>query len=50
MAERKEIICKCGRLLGTTLSSGGAGTKVCPSCKRRIRYEIAGRRVHVSYV
>lgn len=50
MAEKKEIVCKCGRLLGTTTNSSGAGTKVCPSCKRRIRYDVTPSRVHVSYV
>lgn len=50
MAEKKEIVCKCGKLLGTTTNSSGGGTKVCPSCKRRIRYDVTPTRVHVSYV
>lgn len=50
MAESKEIVCKCGRLLGTTSASSGAGTKVCPSCKKRVHYQIGPNKVHTSYV
>lgn len=50
MAEKKEIVCKCGKLLGTTISTGGAGTKVCPCCKKRVRYEITPTKVYTSYV
>lgn len=50
MAERKEIVCKCGRLLGTTSSQSGAGTKICPSCKKKVRYDITPNKVYTSYV
>lgn len=49
MRERKEIIRKCGKLLGSTSNSSGGGTKMCPSCKRRIRYDVTPTRVYVSY-
>lgn len=49
MNERKDIVCKCGKLLGYTTNSSGGGTKVCPSCKRRIRYDITPTKVYVSY-
>lgn len=54
MIEKKPIECKCGRLLGYATRNTGARTKVCPSCKRRIRYEVSRTStsitVHVSYV
>lgn len=45
----KPIVCKCGKLLGTTSNTRDGGTKVCPSCKRRIRYDVTPEKVYVSY-
>lgn len=50
MAERKPIVCKCGKLLGHTSSVGGSGTRTCPSCKKRVRYDITPTKVYTSYV
>lgn len=51
MAERikKNIVCPCGRLLGTNQNSSGGGTKVCPSCKRKVRYEVTPTHIYVHY-
>lgn len=49
MATKKPIKCPCGRLLGETSQNHGAGTKVCPSCKKRVRYDITESKVHTCY-
>lgn len=49
MGAKKEIVCPCGRLLGYTTQNSGAGTKTCPACKRRVRYDCGETRVHTSY-
>jgi len=46
----KQIKCKCGALLGTTSNSSGGGQKVCPSCKKRVRYQVTPTSVHTSYI
>lgn len=48
--KKKDIVCKCGKLLGTTTNFSGGGTKVCPSCKKRVRYDVTPTGVHTSYV
>lgn len=50
MGEKKDIVCPCGRLLGSTANSSGGGTKVCPSCKKRVHYDITPARVYTSYM
>lgn len=50
MAERKDIVCMCGHYFGFTTNSSGGGTKNCPSCKRKIRYDVTPTKVYVSYV
>lgn len=50
MAEKKEIVCPCGKLLGTTTNSSGGGTRMCPCCKRKVRYDVGPTRVHTAYV
>ena len=49
MQEKKAIVCKCGKLLGTTTNNSGGGTKVCPSCKRKIEFDVTPTKVYVSY-
>ena len=46
--EKMPIVCKCGKVLGQATNNSAAGTKVCPSCKRKIRYEVSGGRVYIS--
>lgn len=50
MRIRKDIVCPCGKLLGSTMNESGGGTKVCPSCKKRVRYDCSKDRVYTSYV
>ena len=50
MVEKLPVKCPCGRLVKTTPTNIGAKTMICPSCKRRIRYEVVGNKVYVSYV
>ena len=50
MTAKKDIVCPCGRLIRQTTSNAGAGTVVCPSCKKRIRYDITSNKVYTSYV
>lgn len=49
MGTKKNIVCRCGKLLGTTSNSSGGGTKICPSCKRKVRYDVTPTRVYTSY-
>lgn len=50
MGTRKPIVCPCGNLLGQTNNNSGAGTKVCPACKKRVRYECTENKVYTAYV
>lgn len=49
MGVKKPIICPCGKLLGTTTNNSGGGSKVCPLCKRRVRYDCAETKVYTAY-
>lgn len=50
MAEKKEIVCPCGKLLGTTTNSSGGGIRTCPCCKQKVRFDVGPRSVHTAYV
>lgn len=47
---KKEIVCPCGHLLGTTTNSNYAGTKNCPICKKKVHFEVKNGNVHTSYI
>ena len=49
MEKKKEIKCPCGKLLGTTTNSSGGGSKVCPVCKKRVRYDCTETKVYTAY-
>lgn len=49
MGIRKDIVCPCGKLLGQTNNSSGGGTKVCPACKKRVRYDCTQSTVYTTY-
>lgn len=49
MAAKKDIVCPCGKLLGTTTNSSGGGTKTCPCCKKKVRYDVTSTTVYTSY-
>ena len=43
-----QIKCPCGKLLGGTIKYG-AGSKVCPACKKRVQYKESGGKVYTNY-
>lgn len=49
MAEKKPIVCKCGKLIRYTTNSSGGGTTICPACKKRIRWDATPNKVYVAY-
>lgn len=49
MSEKKNIVCPCGHLLGTTSNASGGGTKNCPCCKRKVKYTVTPTKVFTAY-
>lgn len=48
------VVCPCGRLLETRRcnaesNSTTKGSKKCPSCKKKVAYQITGGRAYTSY-
>lgn len=49
MAEKKDIVCPCGNLLGTNSNTSGGGTKFCNKCKNMVKYTVKKDRIDTSY-
>ena len=50
MREKKNIVCPCGHLLGTTTNPGGRGEKTCSCCKRRVKFTVTPTKVLTAYI
>ncbi|BDS17331.1 hypothetical protein [Clostridium perfringens] len=49
-----KVVCPCGRLLETRRcnaesNSTTKGSRKCPSCKKKVAYQITGGRAYTSY-
>lgn len=49
MAIKRDIVCKCGNLLGSTTNTSGGGEKVCSVCKKRVKYSCSANGVYTAY-
>lgn len=49
MSKKRDIVCPCGNYLGNTTNINSAGTKVCNSCKRTVKYTATKDGIYTSY-